>query len=42
MLIEQVEDILDEFNFQRVQDTMKALNWKYYDSILDYQAPVLD
>ena len=32
MLIEQVEDILDEFNFQRVQDTMKALNWKYFDS----------
>jgi hypothetical protein len=36
MLIEQVEDILDEFDFQRVQDTMKALNWTYHDSADKY------
>lgn len=28
----EIEDILDEFDFQRVQDTMKALDWKYFNS----------
>ena len=32
MLIKEVEDILDEFDFKRVQDTMKALDWAYFDS----------
>lgn len=27
-----IENILDEFDFQRVQTTMKALNWTYFDS----------
>ena len=36
MLIEEVEDILDEFDFHRVQDTMKALNWKYHDTVDAY------
>lgn len=33
MLIKQVEDLLDEFDFHRVQKAMEALEWNYYDSI---------
>ncbi len=33
MLIEQVEDILDEFDFQKVQKAMEALDWNYFDSV---------
>lgn len=36
MLINEVEDILDEFDFQRVQDTMKALGWRYHDTVDAY------
>jgi hypothetical protein len=28
----EIEDILDEFDFQRVQTVMKALDWKYWNS----------
>lgn len=27
-----IEDILDEFDFHKVQTAMKALNWKYFYS----------
>ena len=27
-----IEDILDEFDFHKVQIAMKALNWNYFDS----------
>jgi hypothetical protein len=33
MHIKQVEDILDEFDFQRVQKVMEALDWNYFDSV---------
>ncbi len=33
MLIQQVEDILDEFDFNKVQKVMEALDWKYHDSV---------
>ena len=32
MLIKQVEDLLDEFDFYRVQKVMEALEWRYHDS----------
>ncbi len=33
MLIKQVEDLLDEFDFYEVQKVMEALEWSYHDSI---------
>jgi hypothetical protein len=30
MRIETIENILDEFDFQRVQKAMKALDWRWY------------
>jgi len=33
MHLKQVEDILDEFDFQRVQKVMEALDWNYFDSV---------
>ena len=33
MRIEQVEDLLDEFDFYKVQKVMEALDWKYFDSV---------
>ena len=31
MSIEAVENILDEFDFNRVQKTMEALDWQWWD-----------
>lgn len=31
-----VEDILDEFDFHKVQTAMRALDWKYFDSEDEY------
>lgn len=31
-MIKDVENILDEFDFHRVQQAMKALDWKYHDT----------
>lgn len=36
MSYEAIEEILDEFDFHRVQQVMKALQWKYYNSDGDY------
>lgn len=33
MLIKQVEDLLDEFDFYEVQKVMEVLEWRYHDSI---------
>jgi hypothetical protein len=30
--VNEIESILDEFDFNRVQTAMKALDWKYYNS----------
>jgi len=32
MRIEQVEDLLDEFDFYKVKKVMDFCEWKYYDS----------
>jgi hypothetical protein len=32
MRINDIEEILDEFDFYSVQKTMEALDWNYYDS----------
>ena len=32
MRIEQVEDLLDEFDFGKVKKVMDFLEWKYFDS----------
>lgn len=32
MLIEDIEDILDEFDFEKVKKVMDALEWTYFDS----------
>ncbi len=31
-MIKEIENILDEFDFHRVQQAMKALDWKYHDT----------
>lgn len=33
MRIEQVEDLLDEFDFGKVKKVMDFLEWKYHDSV---------
>jgi hypothetical protein len=35
MRIEQVEDLMDEFDFDKVKKVMDFLEWKYYNS--DYE-----
>lgn len=32
MLIKQIEDLLDEFDFDKVKKVMDCLEWKYYNS----------
>ena len=32
MRIAQIEDLLDEFDFDKVKKVMDCLEWKYYDS----------
>lgn len=32
MRIEQIEDLLDEFDFDKVKKVMDCLGWKYFDS----------
>lgn len=32
MLIKDIEDILDEFDFEKVKKVMDALEWTYFDS----------
>lgn len=32
MRLNDIEEILDEFDFYKVQKTMEALDWNYYDS----------
>lgn len=32
-MVKEIEGILDEFDFHKVQIVMKALDWKYYDSL---------
>ena len=34
--VNEVEQILDEFDFTRVQTAMKALDWAYFDSADEY------
>ena len=34
--MKEIEDILDEFDFVKVQETMKALGWKYFDCEGEY------
>jgi len=31
-MYEEIEDILDNFDFEQVKKTMDALEWKYHDS----------
>jgi hypothetical protein len=31
MHLESIENILDEFDFNRVQETMEALDWQWWD-----------
>ena len=31
-MYEEIEDILDHFNFEKVKKAMDALEWKYWDS----------
>lgn len=33
MRIEQVEDLMDEFDFDKVKKVMDFLEWKYHDSV---------
>jgi hypothetical protein len=35
MRIEQIEDLLDEFNFDKVKKVMNCLEWKYHGSAYD-------
>lgn len=35
MRIEQIEDLMDEFDFDKVKKVMDFLEWKYYDSADD-------
>lgn len=32
MRIEQIEDLLDEFDFDKVKEVMDSLKWTYHDS----------
>ena len=32
MRLEEVEDILDEFDFNRVRVTMEALDWQWFNA----------
>ena len=33
MRIEQIEDLLDEFDFDKVKKVMECLGWKYYNTM---------
>lgn len=36
MRIEQIEDLLDEFDFDKVKEVMDCLGWTYHDSVDEY------